>query len=259
DTSITCEKTAVDVQVIPTVADVARVILSRATASMSNVPEDCICLPGDICFPCRNLTRSTIDGDFDPDGECPAVAEVGDRLNLALDVVNSSASGCAPLTLSVIARIDPDLDVDTTSATVDGVAMAATVDACPDDIAFNGCPGETPIDTDRDCMTVDIGAVAPGQSKLLEFSGDVNADEASICMTARIIRQGTAGPVADKELTFFVPTGDCGTPIPATDTLKTTGSGGCAIGATRSSPSLDFWPILVLAGLVAMRRSLRRR
>lgn len=262
-TDLSCTSQALRVQLVQD-GELVDVALSSTSGALRDMPEGCICPDpsSPLCFPCRNFTASDIDGSFLEDIGCPGdddpngAPNASDVIELAVEVVNSSADTCEALDVTLLNRIPQSLDIDETTVEVDGTPVAGTIANCPAGVAFNGCTGETPINTDRRCLSVPLGLIGPGESVTVTYRGEVTAKD-EICNTVLLRAPIGGSEVTLNELTAVFPDGDCvGL---GGDILKTTGSGGCAVSATAAPASSESWPVGLLVAALLWRGARRRR
>ena len=252
--SITCTTEALRAQVLPDDGGTVDVGLSHASASLLDVPIECICPTAQDCFPCRNFTGSDLGASFLQNEGCPG-PDAGDSLRFRADVVNGSLDTCDPLDVTLVARVPANAALDETTVTVGGETAEGTIADCPATLSFPGCPGEDPVDASRQCLSVALGAIAPGESVEVTFDGDVAAKD-EVCLSAVLTAPiGDGNPRAIENLLVRVPDADCPGLGPG-DPLATTGGGGCATvpGAGPGADDIAFAGLL-LGWLVARRRS----
>ena len=248
--------TAARIQLITT-GQVIDVNVSKARASLANVPDICltVCI-GDDCEPGTdgaNLGQSRktgtivndVDGDDRPDS--------GDRIGYTITVQNSGSQAATGVV--VRDRVPLGVTMDNTSFELGGNPVTPTIAACPSNVSFPGCPGEAEQDDTRQCFTVNVGDVAAGSSVNLTFEATVNSgsSEEDICNVAR----AGGGNVTEIPLppAIIVGGGSGGGGVSG-DALQTFGSGGCS-AVPGERPTLDGLAIAAVALVLAIRR--RRR
>jgi MYXO-CTERM domain-containing protein len=255
--SIECTSEALRAQLVQA-GELVDVSLSNASGALRDVPLDCICPDQADCFACRNFSGSEIDGGFVENDDCPSPTE-GDRLEFEILAENQSLEECEALDVTMVARVPGNLTIDESSVTVDGEPAVGTVGPCPESLAFVGCTGEAPTDGDRDCLTVPLGVIAPGESAGVGFEADVTRKDA-VCLSAKL----TAPFGEDQEvrtiedLVAILPDGDCpGVSPGGGDILATTGSGGCSTVPGAPAGAEDLGLAALALGWLARRRRTR--
>lgn len=255
-----CEVNALHAHVL-NAGEVLDVVLSGAKSSITRDPTTC----GD-CTPV--LTNSRKTSAFVTDNGQKGVPDPGDVIRYTVHAENSGPLCSTATNLTFVDRIPKNVTLDTTTIQLNGTAVdpsSFSVGNCPPDLNFgNTCPGEAGQDATRQCLTVHAGALPAKTSKDLTFQVAVNEGAAvctpsggnGICNTALIQIAEIANPVATPR-TNIIP---CPSPNPVgSDFLRTTGSGGCAIGRTAKAEPAELAPVILLGMVLAVRRRRSRR
>lgn len=142
-----------------------------------------------------NLGTSVKNAQIVNDSGNLGFADPGELIRFTITATNSGLG--AATGVLVLDRLPLSATFVPNSVLLNGIAVTPTVSNCPNNIGFNGCPGELPIDTARQCLSVNIGNLAPGASTNLTLDVTVNQGATgNICNTAFV---GT------REVTAIVP------------------------------------------------------
>jgi uncharacterized repeat protein (TIGR01451 family) len=210
----------------------------------------------------------------------PQIPAIGDPIRFTVSAVNSAATNanCTAAqqtghNLRVIDRIPLGVTVDLASITVQTdngapVPTTGTIAACPANLQFVGCDPEPASDTSRQCLTVNDGDIAPQQTKKISFIATVNSTAVGgnsagcdttgqgrgICNVALIQVDEVQNPSGTPRTSSIVcPKAGAG------DFLRTTGGGGCSLGASPRAAMSEGWPVVMIGVLLAVRQWRRRR
>jgi uncharacterized repeat protein (TIGR01451 family) len=209
----------------------------------------------------------------------PQTPAVGDPIRFTVSAVNSAATSDSCTAdqqtghnLRVIDRIPLGVTVDQASITVQTdngapTPTTGTIANCPD-LQFVGCEPEPASDTSRQCLTVNAGDLGPQQTKKVSFIATVNSTATGgnsagcdtsgqgrgICNVALIQVDEVQNPSGTPRTSSIV----CPKAGAAGDLLKTTGGGGCSLGASPRAAVSEGWPV-ALVGLLLAARQWRRR
>jgi uncharacterized repeat protein (TIGR01451 family) len=211
----------------------------------------------------------------------PQIPAVGDPIRFTVAAVNSAATSdsCTAAqqtghNLRVIDRIPRGVTVDLASITVqteDGtpVPTTGTVANCSATLEFgDGCSPEPSSDPTRDCLTVSAGDIAPQQTKKISFIATVNSTAVGgaspgcdsggqglgICNIALIQVDEAQNPSGTPRKNAII----CPKPA-AGDFLRTTGGGGCSLGATPHEGLRAGWPVALMGVMLVLRQWRRKR
>jgi uncharacterized repeat protein (TIGR01451 family) len=229
-------------------AEVLNLTLSSASGGILDVPEDVEC---DL-FPPPPLSNSLKLGELLEDADDDGEAGPGDTLLFTLRAENS---GDAALTnVRVVDRVPSEVDVDETSILLDGEAIEATIGPCPTDVNFERCQDEE----SSECLTATIAELAPGEVREITFEALIEEAAEDDDLGGETCNTAIFGDVERNVIVDLGPIGFDEPPI-SPDILQTTGSGGCAVRSAGRGSGLDFWPVLMLIGLVSLRRIAVRR
>jgi uncharacterized repeat protein (TIGR01451 family) len=227
--------------------EAAEVRLSHAEGGIVDVPFDVDCpLFGTNPFVNSAKSAALVD-DGNGDGE----AGVGDVIRFTVHAENSGTD--VEPAVRVVDRLPQELSLDRSSIRLRGEPVSdAVVGPCPSDVTFRLCRSEPSVE----CLTVDVGDLAPGAANAADLTFDMTVGnsaiggngEGSSCNTARI---GTV------ERQAIVDLGSVGFDTAPIDSIRTTGSGGCAV--TRSSSSRSGIVDAVVALLAALLAAASRK
>ncbi|MGH7962896.1 MAG: choice-of-anchor P family protein, partial [Candidatus Binatia bacterium] len=162
---------------------VLEVVLASAAASLSNLPASCPVIGGPGGMP--NLVNSSKLAQLVTDGGTPGFADPGDRIRFTVRADNSGTA--AATAVNILDRLPRFTTLDQASIRLNGATVASTINNCPANVNFNGCPGEVAVDAARQCLSANINDLASDQSADLTFEVTVNQGAtANICNTAFI-------------------------------------------------------------------------
>ena len=270
----TCSVSALHAQVAsPLLAGILDLKLSGATASLTNA--NCTGGGGNGCNPIltNSIKTAQILQANRVTPKTPQVPAVGDPIRYTVAATNSTVANesCAAgaqtgHNLRIVDRIPIGVTVDPASITIQtdngaAVPTTGTIAACPAGLVFTGCPGES--DSGRQCLTVSGGDLPPSQTKRISFIAtvsptatggstvgcDSNGNGAGICNTALIQIDEIQNPSGTPRTAAI----QCPIPGNGGDAVRTSGSGGCALGFDSRGRS-EAVPMLLVAAWLLIRR-----